>query len=76
MQTCHFRRFRQNGTFLTFLAGDKNTVYQKRGFCHPEDRARQGLPVVIQPVEGATSVRAEITTELILEGQVQHFSIF
>ena len=33
MQIRHFRRFRQNGPFL---AGDKNTVYQKHGLCHPE----------------------------------------
>ena len=30
MQIRHFRRFRQNGPFL---AGDKNTVYQKHGLC-------------------------------------------
>ena len=28
-----FRRFRQNGPFL---AGDKNTVYQKHGLCHSD----------------------------------------
>ena len=33
MQIRHFRRFRQNGPFL---AGDKNTVYQKHGLCHPD----------------------------------------
>ena len=31
-QIRHFRRFRQNDPFL---AGDKNTVYQKHGLCHP-----------------------------------------
>ena len=33
MQIRHFRRFRQNGPFLV---GDKNTVYQKHGLCHPD----------------------------------------
>ena len=33
MRIRHFRRFRQNGPFL---AGDKNTVYQKHGLCDPE----------------------------------------
>ena len=32
MQICHFRRFCQNGPFL---AGDKNTIYQKHGLCTP-----------------------------------------
>ena len=36
MQIRHFRRFRQNGPFL---AGDKNTVYQKHGLCDPENFA-------------------------------------
>ena len=42
MQIRHFCRFRQNGPF--FLAGEKNTVYQKHGLCHPEsgDRRRFG----------------------------------
>ena len=35
MQIRHFRRFRQNGPFL---AGDKNTVYQKHGLCDPDLR--------------------------------------
>ena len=35
MQIRHFRRFRQNGPFL---AGDKNTVYQKHGLRHPGRR--------------------------------------
>ena len=33
MRIRHFRRFRQNGPFL---AGDKNTVYQKHGLCDPD----------------------------------------
>ena len=33
MQIRHFRRFRQNGPFL---AGDKNTVYQKHRLCDPD----------------------------------------
>ena len=33
VQIRHFRHFRQNGPFL---AGDKNTVYQKHGLCDPE----------------------------------------
>ena len=36
MQIRHFRRFRRNGPFL---AGDKNTVFQKHGLCHPENWA-------------------------------------
>ena len=40
MRIRHFRRFRQNGPFL---AGDKNTVDQKHGLCHPEPR--QPIPV-------------------------------
>ena len=32
MQIRRFRRFRRNKAFLT---GNKNTVYQKQGFCHP-----------------------------------------
>ena len=32
MQIRHFRRFHQNSPSL---AGDKNTVYQKQGLCHP-----------------------------------------
>ena len=38
MRIRHFRRFRQNGPFL---AGDKNTVYQKHGLCDPEMPALQ-----------------------------------
>ena len=38
MQICDFRRFRQNGPFL---AGDKNTVYQKHGLCHPDIRGKR-----------------------------------
>ena len=35
MQIRHFRRFRQN---TPFLAGDKNTVYQKHGLCDPDTK--------------------------------------
>ena len=42
MQIRHFRRFRQNGPFL---AGDKNTVYQKHGLCDPDVRAAEPAEV-------------------------------
>ena len=58
MQTRYFRRFRWN---RPFLAGDKNTVYQKHGLCHPEDRG--GVGWVVPKVWGPTSSQ-EILREL------------
>ena len=58
MQIRHFHRFRQNGPFL---AGDKNTVYQKHGLCHPEllgsdTNQRKHMNISLMPLAGQSSL--------------------
>ena len=50
MQVRHFRRFRQSGPFLT---GDKNTVYQKHGLCHPENQKNSRVRKIFVRNSGA-----------------------